>query len=111
MVSSLCFSQGRSFAALRMTYRTSSGTTQILRCAQDDISHLAGSFPKKPPRVSGSEGGVLLDCAVEGLPYLEGAVDAAGGEAGAGGGPGEGGDATGGGRGGGDGVAGGDVPG
>src|SRR5260370_35213041 len=90
MVSSLCFSQGRSFAALRMTYRTSSGTTQILRCAQDDISHLAGSFPKKPPRVSGSEGGVLLDCAVEGLPYLEGAVYAAGGEAGGGRGHGAG---------------------
>ncbi len=24
---------------------------EILRCAQDDISHLAGSFPKKPTRV------------------------------------------------------------
>jgi hypothetical protein len=23
---------------------------EILRCAQDDTSHLAGSFPKKPPR-------------------------------------------------------------
>ncbi len=25
---------------------------EILRCAQDDTSHLAGSFPKKPTRVS-----------------------------------------------------------
>ena len=24
---------------------------EILHCAQDDTSHLAGSFPKKPPRV------------------------------------------------------------
>ncbi len=25
---------------------------EILHCAQHDTSHLAGSFPKKPPRVS-----------------------------------------------------------
>jgi len=30
----------------------SPGTTQILRCAQDDTSHLAGSFPEKTIRVS-----------------------------------------------------------
>src|SRR6266852_1810405 len=30
----------------------SPGHAQILRCAQDDTSHLAGSFPKKPTRVS-----------------------------------------------------------
>src|SRR5712692_688380 len=29
----------------------SPGPAQILRCAQDDTSHLAGSFPKKPTRV------------------------------------------------------------
>ena len=27
---------------------------EILRCAQDDTSPLAGSFPKKPPRLSSS---------------------------------------------------------
>jgi len=30
----------------------SPGQAQILRCAQDDTSHLAGSFPTKPTRVS-----------------------------------------------------------
>src|SRR5260370_13000786 len=29
----------------------SPGQAQILRCAQDDTSHLAGSFPQKPTRV------------------------------------------------------------
>src|SRR5260370_22269115 len=29
----------------------SPGQAQILRCAQDDTSHLAGSFPTKPTRV------------------------------------------------------------
>jgi hypothetical protein len=28
-----------------------SARREILRCAQDDTSHLAGSFPKKPTRV------------------------------------------------------------
>ena len=30
----------------------SSGRAQILRCAQNDLFHRAGSFPKKPIRVS-----------------------------------------------------------
>src|SRR5579864_1006312 len=30
----------------------SPGQAQILRCAQDDTSHLDGSFPQKPTRVS-----------------------------------------------------------
>src|SRR5205807_8298005 len=46
----------RSFAALRMTHRRKSllGSVlkvgrEILRCAQDDTSPLAGSFPNPPP--------------------------------------------------------------
>ena len=48
-LSSLCFAQGQALSAAK---DLPPGQAQILRCAQDDTSHLAGSFPKKPTRVS-----------------------------------------------------------
>ncbi len=47
-LSSLRFAQGQALSAAK---DLSPGQAQILRCAQDDTSHLAGSFPKKPTRV------------------------------------------------------------
>ena len=43
--------------ALSTAKDLSPGQAQILRCAQDDTSHLACSFPKNPTRVS-REGGL-----------------------------------------------------
>ena len=56
-LSSLRCAQGQALSAakdLRLARR------EILRCAQDDTSHLAGSFPKKLTRVSTPAGGLRL---------------------------------------------------